>query len=42
MPAFHTHNITNVGDTALTTLFWANEIFDPADSDTYPEPVDPS
>jgi UDP-2-acetamido-2,6-beta-L-arabino-hexul-4-ose reductase len=33
------HNITNVGAGELTTLFWANEIFDPANPDTYPEPV---
>ena len=39
MPAFHTHSITNVGDSDLVTLFWANEIFDPNDSDTYPELV---
>ncbi len=39
MPTFHTHTITNVGDSELVTLFWANEIFDPNDSDTYPEPV---
>jgi len=39
MPTFHTHSITNVGTSDLVTLFWANEIFDPQDSDTYPEPV---
>ncbi len=39
MPTFHTHSITNVGSSELVTLFWANEIFDPNDSDTYPEPV---
>ena len=39
MPALHTHNITNVGDGELTTLFWAHEIFDPSHSDTYVEPV---
>lgn len=39
MPTFYTHNLVNVGDTQLVTLFWSNEIFDPADSDTYPEPV---
>ncbi len=41
MPTFHTHSITNVGEPDLVTLFWANEIFDPNDSDTYPEPVLP-
>jgi UDP-2-acetamido-2,6-beta-L-arabino-hexul-4-ose reductase len=39
MPTFYTHSLVNVGDTQLVTLFWSNEIFDPADSDTYPEPV---
>lgn len=39
MPTFHTHSITNVGTSDLVTLFWANEIFNPNDSDTYPEPV---
>ena len=42
MPTFHTHNITNTGSSELTTLFWTNEIFDPADTDTYPEMVTPS
>ena len=40
-PTLWTHNITNVGDTELLTLFWVNEIFDPSDSDTYPQPVTP-
>lgn len=39
MPTFHTHSITNVGNGELMTLFWANEIFDPGDSDTYAEAV---
>jgi UDP-2-acetamido-2,6-beta-L-arabino-hexul-4-ose reductase len=39
MPTLHTHNITNTGDEELWTLFWASEIFDPADRDTYPEAV---
>ena len=39
MPTFHTHEITNVGDRDLLTLFWSHEIFDPAHPDTYPEPV---
>ncbi|MEM7282459.1 MAG: NAD-dependent epimerase/dehydratase family protein [Pseudomonadota bacterium] len=39
MPPFHTHNITNTGDTQLVTLFWAHEIFDPENPDTYGEPV---
>lgn len=39
MPTMWAHNITNVGDRDLTTLFWANELFDPGRPDTYPEPV---
>lgn len=39
MPVFHTHNIQNVGTTDLMTLFWSNELFNPADPDTYPENV---
>lgn len=39
MPTFHTHNITNVGDQDLLTLFWTNEIFDPSDPDTFVEEV---
>ena len=39
MPTFHTHHITNTGQAELVTLFWANEIFDPADPDTFPEQV---
>lgn len=39
MPTFHTHSITNIGSSDLQTLFWANEIFDPTDSDTHAEPV---
>lgn len=39
MPTMWAHNITNTGDTELTTLFWANELFDPAAPDTIPERV---
>lgn len=39
MPTLHTHEITNVGDGELLTLFWAHEFFDPARPDTYAEPV---
>jgi dTDP-4-dehydrorhamnose 3,5-epimerase and related enzymes len=39
MPALWAHAITNVGSEELVTLFWANELFDPAAPDTYPEPV---
>ncbi len=40
IPTFHTHHITNTGHAELVTLFWANEIFDPTDPDTFPELVD--
>ena len=39
MPVLWVHNITNVGAGELTTLFWAHELLDPQDPDTYPEPV---
>ena len=35
IPTGYTHNITNVGETELITLFWANEIFDQNRPDTY-------
>ena len=40
MPIWYTHNITNIGDSELITLFWINEPYDPADPDTYFESVD--
>ena len=40
MPTFCTHDITNTGQSDLTTLFWAHEIFDPQRSDTLREPVE--
>jgi len=39
MPIWHTHNIKNIGDSELTTLFWINEPYDPKDADTYFEDV---
>jgi len=39
IPPGYTHNIENIGDTELITLFWASEIFDPEEPDTYYEPV---
>ncbi len=41
IPTLHTHSITNTGNGLLQTLFWSNEIFDPANPDTYPELVMP-
>jgi UDP-2-acetamido-2,6-beta-L-arabino-hexul-4-ose reductase len=40
MPTRWVHKITNTGPDELLTLFWANETFDPARPDTYPEPVE--
>ena len=39
MPIWNTHNITNIGDTELITLFWINEPYNPEDADTYFEKV---
>ncbi len=39
IPVFHTHNITNVGDSQLLTLFWTSELFNPEDPDTFYEAV---
>jgi len=39
MPIWHTHNITNVGDEELYTIFWINEHYNPDDGDTYFEKV---
>ena len=41
MPTYWMHNITNIGDTELVTMFWAHELFNPQAPDTYAEPVDP-
>ena len=39
MPIWFTHNITNIGNKPLITLFWINEPFDEKDTDTYFEIV---
>ena len=39
MPVWFTHNITNVGDEELYTIFWINEHYNPADPDTFFEKV---
>lgn len=39
VPTLHTHNIENVGDTPLLTLFWTNAVFDSAAPDTYADAV---
>ena len=35
MPVWYTHNITNIGNDDLYTLFWVNEVFDIKKPDTY-------
>lgn len=40
MPIWYTHNITNIGDDELITLFWINEPYNPEDADTYFENVE--
>jgi UDP-2-acetamido-2,6-beta-L-arabino-hexul-4-ose reductase len=39
MPVWYTHNITNVGDSELLTVFWISEFYDPTDPDTFFEIV---
>lgn len=39
MPIWYTHNITNIGDEDLYTIFWINEFFNPEDPDTFYEKV---
>jgi len=39
MPIWYTHNIKNIGDTDLFTLFWINEPYNSTDSDTFYEIV---
>lgn len=41
MPTMWTHDIQNTGQRDLTTVFWTQELFDPADTDTFPERVLP-
>ncbi len=39
IPPGYVHNITNMGDNTMITLFWANEVFDPQNTDTFFEKV---
>lgn len=39
MPVWYTHNITNIGNEELYTIFWINEHFEAEDADTYFEKV---
>ena len=35
MPTWYTHNITNIGNDVLYTIFWINESYDKDDPDTF-------
>ncbi len=39
MPVWFTHNITNIGNDDMYTIFWISEHFDPSDTDTFFEQV---
>lgn len=39
IPPGYTHHIENLSDGEMIVLFWANQIFNPDNSDTYVEPV---
>lgn len=39
MPIWYTHNIKNIGEDELITIFWINEFYNPDDPDTYFETV---
>jgi len=39
MLPLHTHHIENSSDNEVTTFFWAHRLFDPADPDTFSDPV---
>ena len=39
MPIWYIHNIKNIGDEELYTIFWINELYDARDPDTYFENV---
>jgi UDP-2-acetamido-2,6-beta-L-arabino-hexul-4-ose reductase len=39
IPLWYIHNIVNIGDEDLYTVFWINEVFNPEDSDTHYENI---
>ena len=39
MPIWYTHNIKNIGEDTLYTIFWINETYNPEDTDTFFEDV---
>ncbi|WP_152657832.1 NAD-dependent epimerase/dehydratase family protein [Oceanobacillus sp. CFH 90083] len=42
IPPGYTHSIENVSDDEMIVLFWANELFDPDNPDTFPLDVQPN
>lgn len=41
MPTLWVHNIRNVGDTDLVTMFWSDQLLDPENPDQFPEMIFP-
>ena len=39
MPTLWVHNIRNVGETELVTMFWADQLLDPKNPDQFPEMI---
>ena len=39
IPIWYTHNISNIGDEELITVFWINEPYNIENPDTWMEPV---
>jgi UDP-2-acetamido-2,6-beta-L-arabino-hexul-4-ose reductase len=42
MPTLWVHNIRNVGESELVTMFWSDQLLDPDNPDQYPEKLEPS
>ncbi len=40
IPPGYVHDVTNTGDDDLIMVIWANQIFDPANPDTYPKKIE--
>ena len=41
MPPLHTNHIDNDSDRDVVTFFWSHRLFDPANPDTFADPVLP-
>lgn len=39
MPPLHTHHIENLSQDSVITFFWSHRLFDPANPDTFADPV---